>query len=72
MYNMFSLPELNGKKEDDNISHERKNHKFFEVPCCRNKCVPKTNLNSCDVNASLIFKFSNIWRNKFQDKFSTP
>ena len=67
MQNVFvSGTEL--KKRTWRLSHEKKTHKVFEVPCCRSKCVPKTNLNSRDV----MFKFWNIWRNKFQDKFSTP
>ena len=32
------------------------------MPCFRSKYFPKTNLKSCGVDASLTFKFSNIWR----------
>ena len=62
MCKTFSFLEVSGKKEDDDISHQRKPHKFFKVRCCRSKCVPKTNLISCDV----MFKFWNIWEISFR------
>ena len=38
---------------------------ILEVPWCRNKCFPKRNLNSCNIDASLTFKFWNICRITF-------